>query len=61
MFLDIAWEGVILLDEDNFLKTLIDETRSYISEKNIKKLADGWIFPVNERTPVFGFPGHKGK
>lgn len=53
LFLDIAWEGVILLDQDNFLKNLLDETRSYISEKNIKKLSDGWLFPVPERTPAF--------
>lgn len=49
LFLDIAWEGVILFDENNFLETLIDETRSYISEKNIKKLSDGWLFPVPDR------------
>jgi len=53
LFLDIAWEGVILLDENNFLKTLIDETRSYIAEKNIIKLSDGWMFPVPEKTPAF--------
>jgi HEPN domain-containing protein/predicted nucleotidyltransferase len=53
LFLDIAWEGVILFDENNFLETLIDETRAYISEKNIKKLSDGWLFPVPERTPAF--------
>jgi len=53
LFLDIAWEGMILLDQDNFLKNLIDETRLYISEKKIRKLSDGWIFPVHERTPVF--------
>lgn len=53
LFLDIAWEGMILLDKNNFLENLIDETRSYISDKNIKKLADGWIFPVRERTPAF--------
>jgi HEPN domain-containing protein/predicted nucleotidyltransferase len=53
LFLDIAWEGIILLDANNFLKTLIDETRSYISEKYIRKLTDGWIFPVPERTPAF--------
>jgi HEPN domain-containing protein len=53
LFLDIAWEGTILFDENNFLETLLDETRSYISEKNIKKLSDGWLFPVPERTPAF--------
>jgi len=53
LFLDIAWEGMILFDENNFFKTILDETRSYISEKNIKKLSDGWLFPVPERTPAF--------
>lgn len=53
LFLDIALEGVILLDENSFLANLIDETRSYISEKRIKKLADGWLFPVPERKPAF--------
>lgn len=53
LFLDIAWEGVILFDENNFVETLIDETRSYIAEKNIKKLSDGWLFPAPERTPAF--------
>jgi HEPN domain-containing protein/predicted nucleotidyltransferase len=53
LFLDIAWEGTILFDENNFLETLLHETRVYISEKNIKKLSDGWLFPVPERTPAF--------
>ncbi len=52
LFLDIAWEGMILLDDNNFLKTILDETRSYIFAKNIEKLSDGWVFPVRERTPV---------
>jgi len=52
LFLDIAWDGVILFDENNFIETLIDETRSYISEKKIKKLSDGWLFPVPERIPA---------
>lgn len=53
LFLDIAWDGVILSDENNFLKNLIDETRSYIVKMNIIKLPDGWRFPVPERAPVF--------
>lgn len=53
LFLDIAWEGAILFDEDNFLETLLHETRVYISQKNIKKLSDGWLFPFPERTPAF--------
>lgn len=52
LFLDIAWEGIVLLDEDDFLKGLIEETKEYILERGIKKLDDGWIFPVQERIPV---------
>ncbi|MDI6889829.1 MAG: HEPN domain-containing protein [Thermodesulfovibrionales bacterium] len=52
LFLDIAWEGIILLDEDDFLKSLIEETRVYISERGIKKLDDGWKFPVLDRKAV---------
>jgi len=32
-----------------------------VTEKNIKKLAEGWLFPVPERAPAFGFPEHKVK
>ena len=52
LFLDITWEGIILLDEDNFLKFLIEETRAYISERGLRKLEDGWVFPVADRSPV---------
>lgn len=53
LFLDIAWEGIILLDEDDFLKSLIEETRAYIFERGLKKLDDGWEFPVSDRKAVF--------
>jgi len=45
LFLDIAWEGVILLDKDNFLKCLIEETRAYITKRKIIKHDDGWSYP----------------
>lgn len=53
LFLDLAVEGIILLDEEDFLKSLIKETRAYISEKKIKKVKDGWEFPVKDRRPVY--------
>jgi HEPN domain-containing protein/predicted nucleotidyltransferase len=53
LFLDIAWEGIILLDKDDFLKSLIKETRAYISERKLRKLEDGWEFPVTDRIPVY--------
>lgn len=52
LFLDIAWEGIVLLDKNDFLKSLIEETRTYIHEKKLEKLDDGWLFPVPDRTEV---------
>ncbi len=53
LFLDIACEGIVLLDEDDFLKSLIEETRAYISERKLRKLEDGWEFRVTDRVPVY--------
>jgi len=52
LFLDIAWEGVILVDSDDFLKSLIEETKIYIYERKLKKLKDGWAFAVPDREAV---------
>lgn len=49
LFLDIAWEGVILVDSDDFLGNCIEETRNYIEKKGIIKLPDGWKYPVDYR------------
>ena len=49
LFLDIAWEGRILIDTDSFLGKCIDETRVYIEKKGIVKLPDGWKYPVEYR------------
>jgi hypothetical protein len=32
---------------------LIEETRAYISERKLKKLDGGWVFPVKDRTPIY--------
>lgn len=48
LFLDIAEEGVVILDEGNFVENLMSETREYIRQKGIKKLTDGWAFPVQQ-------------
>lgn len=53
LFLDIALEGVILIDRANFLLYLIEDTRAYISQRGIEKLSDGWRFPVIYREPSF--------
>lgn len=46
LFLDIAEEGIVILDKNDFLKSLINEVREYIKIKGIKRLGDGWKFPV---------------
>ncbi|MBI5401997.1 MAG: HEPN domain-containing protein [Ignavibacteriae bacterium] len=53
LFLDIAWEGIILIDRNDFLKDLIEETRDYILQKKLEKLTDGWKFPVLYRQATF--------
>jgi predicted nucleotidyltransferase len=49
LFLDIAEDGIIIKDERNFLWDLIKKTREYIEAKSIKRLKDGWQFPVAHR------------
>src|SRR3990170_2242585 len=53
LFLDIAVEGTILIDSDDFLQNLIEETKAYIHQRKLEKLADGWRFPVLYREPTF--------
>ena len=48
LFLDIAEEGIILLDRDDILKTLIGETKKYIRARGINRLKDGWEFPAKK-------------
>ena len=40
LFLDIAWEGIILIDNNDFLKNLIEETLLYVNNKKIEKLVE---------------------
>ena len=53
LFLDIAEDGLILLDKKDFLKALIEKTKEYISLKGIRRLKDGWEFPVEYRTATY--------
>ncbi len=46
LFLDIAEEGVILMDTDDFLSKLIHKTRAYIRSRGIKKFHNAWKFSV---------------
>ncbi len=53
LFLDIAEEGIILIDKDGLLQKLIKETREYIQRKEIKRLKDGWKFPIKHREVTY--------
>lgn len=46
LFLDISEDGIVILDKNNFLEALINETKDYIRIKGIKRLKGGWKFPV---------------
>jgi len=46
LFLDIAEEGIILVDKDKRVENMTEKTRQYIKKRGIKKLDDGWVFPV---------------
>jgi len=48
LFLDIAEDGVIIIDREGFLQALIRETEEYIMERGIKRFRDGWRFPTTQ-------------
>lgn len=56
LFLDIAEDCTILFDRKNFFRNLVNETRTYIRESDIKRLKDGWEFPVKRGIPTYLSP-----
>lgn len=53
LFLDIAEEGIVILDKNDFLKGLINEVSKYIKIKGIKRVGDGWKFPVKHGVATY--------
>jgi predicted nucleotidyltransferase len=53
LFLDIACDGIIIVDQDSFLSSLIDETKMYITNNTLQKLDDGWRSSVQYRRTTF--------
>src|SRR3989304_4116692 len=53
LFLDVAEDGIIILDDGEFLHNLILQTRDYVRQRAIKRYGDGWIFPVEKGIPEF--------
>ena len=52
LFLDIAEEGIIIWDKENLVDCLIKETKEYIIKKKIKKIEEGWEYPIIDRIPT---------
>ena len=56
LFLDIAEDCIILFDLNNFFHNLVNETKDYIRAKGIKRLKDGWEFPVKRGITTYFSP-----
>lgn len=52
LFLDIAEEGMILVDAGGTLEALIAEARRYMDEHGVRRSGEGWQFPVQKRVPT---------
>jgi len=52
LFLDIAAEGIVLIDAHGWLENLLAETRDYVRRQGIKQTDTGWIFPVERGVPT---------
>jgi HEPN domain-containing protein/predicted nucleotidyltransferase len=53
LFLDIAEEGIILVDRNRRIENMMEQTRQYIKKRGIKKLDEGWVFPVVRGTVTY--------
>ena len=53
LFLDVAEDGKIILDDGEFLWNLISQTKDYVRQRDIKRFGDGWIFPVEKGRIAF--------
>lgn len=53
LFLDIAEEGIVILDRNGFLEALRSETRAYVRERRIRRTPGGWDFPVADHVETF--------
>jgi HEPN domain-containing protein len=48
LFLDIAEDGIVLLDREGMLAAAIEQTRHDVRERGIVRIKGGWRFPVEK-------------
>ena len=53
LFLDMAAEGIVLIDAQGWLENLLAATRDYVQRRGINKTENGWIFPVERCVPTY--------
>lgn len=53
VFLDIAEDGIVILDRNDFLYSLIRETKDYIRKRGLSRWRGGWRFPVEQGSPAY--------
>ena len=53
LFLDMAEDGIIILDKNNFIETLIRETRDYTRTNGINRVGGAWKFPVKQGVATY--------
>ncbi len=53
LFLDIAVDGIILLDREGMLSAAMEDARRHIRSKGIVRLEGGWRFPVERGVPTY--------
>lgn len=52
LYLDIAVEGILILDNPGWIEDWMQKTRTYIHSRGIQRHGDGWKFPVKRGVPT---------
>lgn len=53
LFLDIAEDGIVLLDREGMLSAAMEDARRHIRSQGIVRLEGGWRFPVEKGVPTY--------
>jgi HEPN domain-containing protein len=53
LFLDIAFDGIVVMDLDGDLTAMMAETREYVQRRGIVRTPDGWRFPIRPHAVAY--------